>query len=77
MAVCWNCPRCGERSCEDDPNASGRPLSCDHCERMFLPAETLCPVCESATPWTRRDSIHYWCRECGHTQAFHTLRVTA
>jgi len=71
MAVCWRCPRCGEVSCEDDANAAGRPLACDHCERPFLPAETQCTVCDAPNPWSRRDSVHFWCRECGNTQTFY------
>ena len=67
MAVCWRCPSCSEVSCEDDVNVSG-PVSCDHCDRPFPQNETLCPVCDTPNPWTRRDSIHFWCRECGTRQ---------
>jgi hypothetical protein len=77
MAICWKCPRCSEISCEEDVNAQGQPLSCDSCERVFLPSETECPVCHSPNPWARRDSVHYWCRTCGHTQMFHSHRATA
>jgi len=70
MAVCWRCPACSEVSCEDDVNVSG-PVSCDHCDRPFPQNETLCPVCDTPNPWIRRDSIHYWCRECGTRQRFH------
>jgi hypothetical protein len=71
MAVCWRCPRCKEVSCEDDVNSQGKPLSCDHCERPFLPQETECTVCDTANPWARRDTLHYQCRECGNTQTFY------
>ena len=67
MAVCWRCPSCSEVSCEDDVNLSG-PVSCDHCQRPFPQDETLCTVCDTPNPWARRDSIHFWCRECGTTQ---------
>ena len=76
MAVCWRCPNCGEVSCEDDVNATGLPLACDHCERVVLPSETLCPVCESASPWSRRDSLHFVCRECGNSQTFYSHFAT-
>lgn len=69
MAVCWRCPSCNEVSCEDDVNLSG-PVSCDHCELPFPPNETLCPVCDAPNPWTRRDSIHFLCRECGTRQRY-------
>ena len=70
MAICWRCPLCTEVSCEDDVNAAGLPLACDHCERAFVPHETLCTVCDTPNPWARRDSVHYWCRECGSMQTF-------
>ena len=72
MAVCWRCPLCGEISCEDDVHATGMPLACDNCERALLPHETLCTVCESPNPWARRDSLRFWCRECGNSQTFHS-----
>jgi len=49
------------------------PLSCRHCEKDFAQDETLCPVCDAPNPWARRDSIHYWCRECGTRQRFTRL----
>ena len=70
MAICWRCPLCNEVSCEDDVNAAGLPLACDHCERAFVPHETLCTVCDAPNPWARRDTVHYWCRECGSMQTF-------
>ena len=51
-------------------NAAGLPVACDHCERPFVPQQTLCPVCDSPNPWARRDTLHYLCRECGTTQTF-------
>jgi hypothetical protein len=72
MAVCWRCPKCSQVSCETDVNAAGLPLACDHCERALLPVETQCPVCDGLNPWKRRDSLHYMCRECGHTQTFYS-----
>lgn len=69
MAVCWRCPSCNGISCEDDVNLSG-PLSCDHCAASFAQDETLCPVCDAPNPWTPRDSIRFWCTECGTTQRF-------
>jgi predicted amidophosphoribosyltransferase len=75
MAVCWRCPLCNAISCEDDVNAAGQPVACDHCERALRPQETLCPVCDAPNPWVRRDSVHFWCRECGTTQSFHHGRV--
>jgi hypothetical protein len=74
MAVCWRCPNCNQISCEDDVNAAGRPLACDHCERPFLPQETQCPVCDGPNPWARRDTLHFQCRECGNTQTFYSDR---
>lgn len=71
MAVCWRCPGCGEISCESDVSTIGHPLTCDHCERPFPAAQTQCPVCDSLNPWAPRDSVHYHCRECGHTQTFY------
>jgi RNase P subunit RPR2 len=58
-------------SCEDDANAQGHALACDHCERPFLPQETECTVCDAANPWVRRDTLHFLCRECGNTQTFY------
>lgn len=77
MAVCWRCPNCNEISCEDDVNAAGHPLACDHCGRPFPPSETRCPLCDAPNPWARRDSVHFWCRECGHTQTFYWKQRTA
>lgn len=77
MAVCWRCPLCGETSCESDANVIGRPLACDHCERPFPPARTLCTVCESPDPWRRRDSLHFVCLECGNAQTLHARVVTS
>ena len=57
-------------SCEDDVNATGNPVACDHCGRPFPPSETLCPVCDAPNPWSRRDSVHFLCRECGTTQTY-------
>jgi predicted amidophosphoribosyltransferase len=75
MAVCWRCPRCNEVSCEDDVTLTSRkPVDCDHCRQPFPQDETLCPVCDAPNPWVRRDSIHFWCRECGTMQAFHSHR---
>jgi hypothetical protein len=70
MAVCWRCPLCSEVSCEDDMNATGNPVACDHCERPFPANETLCTVCDAPNPWQRRDTLHFLCRECGTTQTF-------
>ncbi len=72
MAVCWRCPSCGAISCEVDVNATGQPLSCDHCERMVLPPQTLCPICETPNPWRRRDSLHFICTECGNSQTYYS-----
>lgn len=76
MAVCWRCPVCNGVSCEVDVNAAGLPLACDHCERPLLPPETLCPVCDAPNPWSRRDSLHFLCRECGEVQTFHGRSLT-
>jgi hypothetical protein len=70
MAVCWRCPSCSEISCEDDVNATGNPVACDHCERPFPQQETLCTVCDTPNPWTRRDTLHFLCRECGTAQTY-------
>ena len=75
MAVCWRCPSCSEISCEDDVNRIG-PVSCDHCDLPFAPNETLCTVCDTPNPWARRDSIHFWCRECGTMQMFYSYGAT-
>ena len=77
MAVCWRCPHCSEISCEDDANAQGHPLACDHCERPFPPQQTQCPVCDAPNPWTQRDSIHFMCRECGTTQTLYSSQRIA
>jgi predicted amidophosphoribosyltransferase len=77
MAVCWRCPLCNEVSCEDDVNAAGHPVVCDHCERPFAPSETLCTVCDTPNPWARRDTLHYLCRECGTTQTFFSTRIAS
>jgi predicted amidophosphoribosyltransferase len=71
MAVCWRCPVCLEVSCETDAGADGMPLACDHCERAVLPIEALCAICDAPNPWSRRDSIHFICRECGEQQTFY------
>ena len=71
MAVCWRCPSCNQVSCENDVNiTTAHPVSCDHCERPFPQIETLCPVCDGPNPWARRDSVHFWCRQCGTMQMF-------
>src|SRR3954447_9920299 len=70
MAVCWRCPSCSEVSCEDDVNVTGNPVACDHCERPFPQQETLCTVCDAPNPWTRRDTLHFLCRECGTAQTY-------
>jgi len=71
MAVCWRCPSCKQVSCENDVNiTTAHPVSCDHCERPFPQTETLCPVCDGPNPWARRDSVHFWCRQCGTMQMF-------
>jgi hypothetical protein len=72
MAVCWRCPHCSEISCEDDVNSAGHPLACDHCERPSTPDSTQCTVCDAPNPWARRDSVHYWCLQCGNTQTFYS-----
>lgn len=77
MAVCWRCPVCHEVSCESDVSATGLPLACDHCERALLPRETLCAVCDAPNPWSRRDTLHFVCRECGEQQTFHGERRLA
>jgi predicted amidophosphoribosyltransferase len=69
MAVCWRCPSCNEISCEENVNLKG-PVSCDHCSSTFVQQETLCPVCDASNPWTPRDSIHFWCRQCGTMQRY-------
>jgi predicted amidophosphoribosyltransferase len=51
-------------------NAAGKPVACDACERPFPPQNTLCPLCDAPNPWTRRDTLHFLCRECGTTQTF-------
>ncbi len=68
MAVCWRCPGCSGVSCESVVDVVTDTLACDHCERPFIPEETLCRVCDTANPWTRRDSLHFICRECGTSQ---------
>lgn len=70
MAVCWRCPMCGEVSCEDDVNATGCAVACDHCERPFPQQDTLCAVCDAPNPWQRRDTLHFLCRECGTVQTY-------
>ena len=70
MAVCWRCPQCNEVSCEDDATLLDSPVDCDHCQQPFQQRETLCTVCDTPNPWSRRDSIHFLCRECGTMQTF-------
>lgn len=77
MAVCWRCPQCSEVSCEDDGNAAGNPVACDHCGRPFPQSETLCTVCDTPNPWSRRDSLRFICRECGTAQTFHSHLIAA
>ena len=72
MAVCWRCPECQGISCEDDVNLRDAPVACDHCGRPYAQPQTLCPVCDAPNPWARRDSLHFWCRECGTMQTFHS-----
>ncbi len=48
----------------------GAAVACDHCRWPFAQSETLCAVCDSPNPWTRRDSLHFLCRECGTTQSY-------
>jgi hypothetical protein len=76
MAVCWRCPECSEVSCEENVNLTG-PVSCDHCKQPFTQNETLCTICDTPNPWARRDSIHFWCRECGTMQRFLSHGVLA
>jgi predicted amidophosphoribosyltransferase len=45
-------------------------VACDHCERPFPQQETLCTVCDAPNPWTRRDTLHFLCRECGTAQTY-------
>ena len=72
MAVCWRCPQCSEISCEEDVNLTDSPVACDHCQQPFLQQQTLCTVCDAPNPFSRRDSIRFWCRECGTTQKFYS-----
>jgi hypothetical protein len=72
MAVCWRCPECSEVSCEEDAGAAGNLVDCDHCRRPFPPQETLCAVCDAVNPWSRRDTLHFLCRECGTTQTYYS-----
>jgi predicted amidophosphoribosyltransferase len=51
-------------------NAAGKPVACDACERPFPPQNTLCTLCDAPNPWTRRDTLHFLCTECGTTQTF-------
>ena len=76
MAVCWRCPECSEVSCEVDISTTGSPVACDHCGRPFPPQDTLCPVCDARNPWSRSDSVHFLCRECGTTQTYHYSRAS-
>ncbi|MEO6260568.1 MAG: hypothetical protein ABIP63_09460 [Thermoanaerobaculia bacterium] len=62
-------------SCEDDGNAAGNPVACDHCGRPFPTHETLCTLCDAPNPWSRRDSLRFICRECGTAQTFYSHLV--
>jgi hypothetical protein len=77
MAVCWRCPDCDEVSCETEIQVAGQPLACDHCERAQIACQTRCVVCDSPNPWSRRDTIHFLCRCCGHVQTFYSHLASA
>jgi hypothetical protein len=69
MAVCWRCPDCTAETCHTEYIDPRDPVSCEACGREFDRGNVLCTVCHSPNALMRRDSIHYWCLECGHTQA--------
>jgi hypothetical protein len=71
MAICWRCPECSQISCENDITVVEPSVVCDHCSCTLRTAETLCAICDTPNPWSRRDSLHYLCRECGHLQTFY------
>jgi predicted amidophosphoribosyltransferase len=58
-------------------NVVGRPVACDECERPFPQQETLCPVCDTPNPWSRSDTVHFLCRECGTKQTFYSTRIAS
>jgi RNase P subunit RPR2 len=72
MAICWRCPDCGHVSCETEVESQGKALACDRCERPSIPENTQCIVCDAPNPWARRDSVHYFCRSCGHVQTYYS-----
>lgn len=68
MAVQWRCPDCDEVSFELDVLSSVSTVRCDSCYASVSKSATLCAVCDAENPWSNRDSVHVWCRTCGHTQ---------
>lgn len=68
MPVCWRCPGCQEDTCHTDYIDPREPVSCARCEAVFDRDEVLCVVCDSRSPLSRTDTIHYLCLVCGNRQ---------
>jgi hypothetical protein len=66
--LCWKCPVCDTKVCDSEPISAREPVMCDRCESRFARSDVLCVVCETRNTLVRRDTLHYWCVECGHTQ---------
>lgn len=73
MAVCWKCPRCSSETCHTEYLDPRDPMICLSCTEPFNRTDVLCTICESPNALMRRDSVHYWCLECGHTQTLFTM----
>ena len=73
MAVCWKCPSCESETCHVNYIDPRKPVMCDSCLTEFNRTDVLCTVCEAPNALMRRDSLHYWCLTCGHTQSLWSL----
>jgi ribosomal protein S27E len=71
MAIRWQCPSCHQPG-QNFGFAPPASLQCGECAAEFSPAESLCEVCDAPNPWSYRDSIHLWCRNCGNTQMLYS-----
>ena len=73
MSVCWKCPNCSEETCHTEYIDPRERVLCARCETAFERDQVLCIVCESPNALMRKDSVHYWCLECGHTQTLWSM----
>lgn len=71
MAVRCKCPQCDGEIVREQPFESGK-LACEQCATDLTLKETRCVVCDETNALARRDSVHYWCLECGFTQTLYS-----